>query len=187
MKPGFGKSSTRTTGGTALSPSCASMKRWFRVAHEPRGLRQSERLLSDHAHATTSRMHRRRARKRDVGAVPYRMMWPPATGRRAYVMALRRIARNTASANYDTGPSEALPQRGNVIWRVDITLIDLVFRNELVNIDRPRALNLNGLYFLIFNDHVLALCDFIAAHHVLARDNLADFGIDVLLFQPVAP
>jgi hypothetical protein len=31
--------------------------------------------------------------------------------------------------------------RGNVIWRVDITLIDLVFRNELVNIDRPRALN----------------------------------------------
>jgi hypothetical protein len=32
MKPGFGKSSTRTTGGTALSPSCASMKRLFRVA-----------------------------------------------------------------------------------------------------------------------------------------------------------
>src|SRR5207245_9396130 len=75
---------------------------------------------------------------------------------------------------------------GNVIGGVDVTLIDLVFGNELVNIDRPSTLNLNGLYLLILNNHVLAFRDFIATHHVVSRDNLASFGIDVLLFEPVA-
>src|SRR5262249_36696254 len=49
-----------------------------------------------------------------------------------------------------------------------------------------RALDLNGLYFLIVNDHVLALGDLVAAHRVLPRDDLASFRIDVLLFQPSA-
>jgi len=37
-------------------------------------------------------------------------------------------------------------------------------------------------------DHagILALCDLIAAHHVIPRDDLASFGIDVLLFQLIA-
>src|SRR5262249_47796736 len=76
--------------------------------------------------------------------------------------------------------------RGNVVGRVDITLIDLIFWNELVNIDGARAFDLDGFYFLILDNHVLALCDLIAAHHVLPRDDLASFRIDILLFQPVA-
>src|SRR5262249_32615428 len=75
--------------------------------------------------------------------------------------------------------------RGKVVRRVDVTLIDFIFWNELVDINGPRALDLNGLYFLILNDHVLALGDLVAAHRVLPRDDLASFRIDVLLFQPV--
>src|SRR5262245_43536191 len=75
---------------------------------------------------------------------------------------------------------------GNVVGRVDITLIDLTFWNELVNIDGARAFDLDGLYFLILNNHVLALCDLIAAHHVVPRDDLAGLRIDILLFQSVA-
>jgi len=78
------------------------------------------------------------------------------------------------------------PIRGYVIGRVDVALIDLIFWNELVDVDGPRALDLNGLYLLILNNHVLALGDLVAAHHVVPRDHLASFGIDVLLFQPVA-
>ena len=33
---------------------------------------------------------------------------------------------------------------------------------------------------------VLALCDLIAADHAIPRDDLASFGIDVLLFQSIA-
>jgi len=56
----------------------------------------------------------------------------------------------------------------------------------LVDINGPRALNLNGLFLLILNNHVLALGDLVAAHRVIPRDDLASLGIDVLLFQPVA-
>jgi hypothetical protein len=44
----------------------------------------------------------------------------------------------------------------------------------------------DGLYFPILNNHVLAFCDLIAAHHVVARNDLTSFGVDVLLFQSVA-
>src|SRR5262249_38599351 len=39
---------------------------------------------------------------------------------------------------------------------------------------------------IILNNHVLALCDLIAAHHVVPRDHLAGLRIDILLFQSVA-
>jgi hypothetical protein len=55
-----------------------------------------------------------------------------------------------------------------------------------MNIDRASALDLNALYVVIFNDHVLALGDLIAAHRIIPRDDLASFGIDVLLLQPIA-
>jgi hypothetical protein len=75
---------------------------------------------------------------------------------------------------------------GDVVWRVEVTLIDFIFRDELVDVDGPRALNLNGLNLLILNNHVLTLSDLVAAHHVVPRDDLCSLGIDVLLFQPVA-
>jgi hypothetical protein len=45
---------------------------------------------------------------------------------------------------------------------------------------------LNGLYLLILNNHVMALCDLITTHHVIPRDDFSSFGIDVLLFQSIA-
>src|SRR5262249_31811890 len=41
-------------------------------------------------------------------------------------------------------------------------------------------------YFLILNNHVLALCDLIAAHHLVPRDDLAGLRINILLLQSVA-
>ena len=62
---------------------------------------------------------------------------------------------------------------GNVVRRIDIPLIELTFWNKSVNIDGARALDLYGLYLLILNNHVLALGDLIAAHHVFPRNDLA--------------
>src|SRR5262249_44155316 len=52
--------------------------------------------------------------------------------------------------------------------------------------DRAGALDLNGFYFLILDNHVLAFGDLIAADHIFPGDNFASLGIDVLLLQPVA-
>src|SRR5262249_45931206 len=56
------------------------------------------------------------------------------------------------------------PIRGYVVGRVDVPLIDLIFWNELVDVDGAGALDLNGFYFLILDKHVLALGDLVAAH-----------------------
>src|SRR5215831_13012757 len=87
-------------------------------------------------------------------------------------------------AGFETNNAESIYKE--VVRRVDVTLIDLILWNELVNIDGPRALDLNGLYLLILNNHVMALCDLIATHHVIPRDDFSSFGIDVLLFQSIA-
>ncbi len=51
---------------------------------------------------------------------------------------------------------------GEVVRRVDIAIIDLVSRNELIDLDDPRALDLNRLEFFVLNDEVLPLSDVIA-------------------------
>src|SRR5207247_4261593 len=75
--------------------------------------------------------------------------------------------------------------RRNIVRRVDVTLIDLTFWNKPVNLDGARALDLYGFYLRILNNHVLALADLIAAHHLVPRNDLASFGIDILLLQAV--
>jgi hypothetical protein len=57
---------------------------------------------------------------------------------------------------------------------------------ELVDVDGAGALNLNGVYFLILDNHVLAFGDLIAADHIFPGRQLRRLGIDVLLLQPVA-
>src|SRR5262245_10579642 len=92
----------------------------------------------------------------------------------ATMFILAIVSRMTLLTNWPIG--------SNVVRRVDVTFIDLVFWNELVDVDRARALDLDGLDLLVLDDHVVALGDLIAAHSVLPRNNLAGFGIDVLLF-----
>ncbi len=70
---------------------------------------------------------------------------------------------------------------GDVIRRFNVALVDLVFWNELINVDGPSALNLNRLKFLVFNNEVLAFRDFIPPRHVLPGYHLTGFGIHILL------
>src|SRR5215831_4007924 len=76
--------------------------------------------------------------------------------------------------------------RRDVVRRVDIALVDLALRNELVDVDGPRAFNLNGLELLVLDKEILAFSDLIPSRSVLPRDDLAGLGIDVLLLQPVS-
>jgi hypothetical protein len=70
--------------------------------------------------------------------------------------------------------------------RIYIALVDLTPRNELVDVDGPRAFNLNGLELLVLENEILALADLIASRNVLPRDDLAGLGIHILLLEPVS-
>jgi hypothetical protein len=52
---------------------------------------------------------------------------------------------------------------GDVIWRVDVAIIDLISRNKLVDLNGPRALDFDSLKLFVFNDEVLSFSDLIAA------------------------
>jgi hypothetical protein len=60
-----------------------------------------------------------------------------------------------------------LTVRRDVVRRIDIALVDLALRNELVDVDGPRAFNLNGLELLVLDNEILALADLIASRNVL--------------------
>ena len=59
-------------------------------------------------------------------------------------------------------------------------------RNELVDINGPRALDLNGLYLLILNNHVLALGNLVAAHHALAIETAGEKAFEQRQITAVA-
>jgi hypothetical protein len=97
------------------------------------------------------------------------------------------VPRNVMTEHVAESLLANLAIRRDVVWRVDVTLVDLTFWHEFVDFNCSSALDVNGLYFLILDDHVLALSDVIAAHHIVPRDDLASLGIDVLLLlQSVA-
>ena len=74
---------------------------------------------------------------------------------------------------------------GEVVRRVNIPVIDLTSRNELIDLNGPRAFDLDGIDFLVFNNEVLAFRNLIAARRVFSGDNFTGLGIDVLLLQAV--
>src|SRR5215470_13722276 len=76
--------------------------------------------------------------------------------------------------------------RRDVVRRIDIALVDLAPRNELVDVDGARAFKLNGLELLVLDKKILAFADLIAARSVLPRDDLPSLGIHVLLLEPVS-
>src|SRR5215468_4586702 len=79
-----------------------------------------------------------------------------------------------------------LTVRRDVVRRVDIALVDLAPRNELVDVDGARAFKLNALELLVFDDEILAFADLIASRSVLPRNDLASLGIHVLSLQTVS-
>jgi hypothetical protein len=75
--------------------------------------------------------------------------------------------------------------RRDVVRRINIALVDLALRNELVK-NGSRAFNLNGLELLVLDKEILAFADLIPSRSVLPRDDLASLGIHILLLQPVS-
>jgi hypothetical protein len=59
----------------------------------------------------------------------------------------------------------------DVVRRVDIALVDLAPRNELVDIDGPRAFNLNGLELLVLDNEILAFPDLIESRRRVGSDS----------------
>jgi len=74
---------------------------------------------------------------------------------------------------------------GEIVRRVNIPVIDLTSRNELIDLNCPRAFDLDGIDFLVFNNEVLAFCNLIPARRVFSGDNFTGLRIDVLLLQAV--
>ena len=66
--------------------------------------------------------------------------------------------------------------RRDVVRRINITLVDLALWNELIDVDGPRAFNLNGLELLVLDNEILAFANLIASRNVLPRDDLAGLG-----------
>ena len=58
-------------------------------------------------------------------------------------------------------------------------------RNELIDLNCPRAFDLDGIDFRVFNNEVLAFCNLIPACRVFSGDNFTGLRIDVLLLQAV--
>ena len=69
-----------------------------------------------------------------------------------------------------------LTVRRDAIRRIDIALVDLALRNELVDVDGARAFNLNGLELLVFDKEILAFADLLASRNVLPWDDVAGLG-----------
>ena len=89
-------------------------------------------------------------------------------------------------ANDREGVLSNLAVGSDVVGGVDIAVVDLAARNELIDFDGPGAFDLHGIDLLVFDDEVLTLRDFEPAGRVLSGHNVASLGIDVLLFQSVA-
>jgi len=62
----------------------------------------------------------------------------------------------------------------DVVRRVDIALVDLAPRNELVDIDGPRAFNLNGLELLVLDNEILAFPDLIESRRRVGQGGWSD-------------
>ena len=70
--------------------------------------------------------------------------------------------------------------RHDVIRAIEIKLVDLFFRNELVNLDRALALDRYGLEFFRLDLEVLALADLVALDDVGGLHLIAALGVDLL-------
>ena len=82
-----------------------------------------------------------------------------------------------------------LPDRivgGDVVGRVEETLVDIGARHETVDVDRVAAGDLDRLQLLILHEEILALADLVAAGLVVRLDGFAGLLVDELLAQPVA-
>src|SRR6266481_2816912 len=79
-----------------------------------------------------------------------------------------------------------LPIGHHVVWVVQIEVVDLLPRHELVDLDRARALYGDGLEFLGFELDVFALADFVAFDDVGRVDFLLGLRVHFAVSDAVA-
>jgi hypothetical protein len=73
----------------------------------------------------------------------------------------------------------------DVVRNVAIELVDLIPRHELVDLDRVRASDRDGLQLVIGYFDVAALAHLVALDDVFVADRLAGHGIELAIFDPV--
>ena len=74
----------------------------------------------------------------------------------------------------------------DVVGALQISLVDLLERNERVDFDGVSALDRNSVEFVIVHRNVCVLCVLVAAALILALDRFAGDLVDQLLAQAVA-
>ena len=89
-------------------------------------------------------------------------------------------------ADHRKGVLPDLIVRRDVVGAVQISLVDLLARNERVDFDGVVALDRNGVEFIIVHRDVGVLRVLVAAAFILALDRLARDLVDQLLPQAVA-
>jgi hypothetical protein len=86
-------------------------------------------------------------------------------------------------ANDREGVLSDLAIGSQVVGGVDIAVVDLTARDELIDFDCPGAFDLHGIDLLIFDDEVLAFRDLVPTGHVLSGYDVADFGVEFCCFN----
>jgi hypothetical protein len=94
--------------------------------------------------------------------------------------ALHRIADN--GERFHAG----LVAGGYVVRFVEIALIDLGSRNEAVDVDGVRALDLDCLQLVLLDLHILPFAQFVTAAFLVAVDGFARVLVNHLLPKPIA-
>src|SRR6202048_1975644 len=79
-----------------------------------------------------------------------------------------------------------LSVRGNVIGIVQVQFVDLLPRNELVDVDRALALNRDGFELLGIKFDIVVLADFVALDDICGIDLVAAFRIDLTVLDAMA-
>ena len=82
-------------------------------------------------------------------------------------------------ANDREGVLSNLAIGSQVVGRVDIAVVDLTARYELIDFDSPGALDLHRIDLLVFHSEVLTLRHFEPARRVLTEHNIAGLGISI--------
>ena len=90
------------------------------------------------------------------------------------------------STDYREGLPADLALRGDIVGNLPMELVDLAPRHELVDPDRVRAADRDGLKLIVGYFDVAALHDLVSLDDVLVVDRLAGDGIDLAIFDPVA-
>ena len=78
------------------------------------------------------------------------------------------------------------PVRHDEVGIVEVELVDLLARHELVDIDHPLALDRNRFELLRVELEILALADLVALDDVGGFDLVAAVGIDLAIFDAMA-